>query len=157
VAWKTPSCEHWLGIYCIQFSGSTFHLFDLKKKNIVVDRVLSFLSSRPNWDSPPPSHAGECVVYLSPPLVPGEGTLACGRGGTDTVVLLVYMYFVSQSNDWFHINVIISPLYLVDPLSSVMFDEDRELQKWETPGLRERGIFGMVGKQSLPGKRYESF
>jgi hypothetical protein len=26
-----------------------------------VDKVLSFLSSRPNWDSPTPSHAGECV------------------------------------------------------------------------------------------------
>ncbi len=24
-----------------------------------VDRVLSFFSSRPNWDSPTPSHAGE--------------------------------------------------------------------------------------------------
>jgi hypothetical protein len=31
-----------------------------------VDRVLSFFSSRPNWDSPTPtlSHAGKCV----PPL-----------------------------------------------------------------------------------------
>ncbi len=45
-----------------------------------VDRVLSFLSSRPNWDSPTPSHAGECVP---PSLVPGgggEGTLASRRG-----------------------------------------------------------------------------
>ncbi len=41
--------------------------------------MLRFFSSRPNWDSPTPSHAGECV--LPPPsLVPGGGTLACGRG-----------------------------------------------------------------------------
>jgi hypothetical protein len=65
-----------------------------------VDRVIGFLlSSRPNWDSPAPSPAGECVPPL---LVRGGGeTLAGGRGGvpnsdegTDTVVLLVYMYFV---------------------------------------------------------------
>jgi hypothetical protein len=52
----------------------------------------SFFSSRPNWDSPTPSHAGECV----PPLwFRGGGyyTIAWGRGGpdsdegTDTVVL----------------------------------------------------------------------
>ncbi len=36
-----------------------------------VDRVISFFSSRRNWDSPTPSHAGECVP---PPLVQGEGT-----------------------------------------------------------------------------------
>jgi hypothetical protein len=41
-----------------------------------VDRVLSFFSSRPNWDSSTP--LGECV----PPLWSrGEGTLACRRGG----------------------------------------------------------------------------
>jgi hypothetical protein len=59
-----------------------------------VDRVLSFLSSRPNWDSPTPSDAGECV----PPngsggrahLLVGEER---GRGvpnsneATDTLVL----------------------------------------------------------------------
>ena len=27
-----------------------------------VDRVLGFFSSRPNWDSPTPSPAGECVL-----------------------------------------------------------------------------------------------
>jgi hypothetical protein len=55
--------------------------------------VLSFLSSRLNWDYPTPSHAGECVS--PPPLVPGGDTLACGRVGggpnsnerTDTVVV----------------------------------------------------------------------
>jgi hypothetical protein len=34
-----------------------------------VDRVLSFLSSRPNWGSPTPSHIGDCVPL--PLLVPG--------------------------------------------------------------------------------------
>jgi hypothetical protein len=45
-----------------------------------VDRVLGFFSSRPNWDSPAPSTAGECVP--PPPLVGGGGgdTLACGWG-----------------------------------------------------------------------------
>ncbi len=45
-----------------------------------VGRVLSFFSSRRNWDSPPPLAAGECA----PPTLwsGGEGTLACGlRGG----------------------------------------------------------------------------
>jgi hypothetical protein len=45
------------------------HIFTLRTGHRV-DRVLSFLSSRPNWDSPTPSSAGECVS--SPPLVPGE-------------------------------------------------------------------------------------
>ncbi len=45
-----------------------------------VGRVLIFLSSRPNWDSPTSSHVGE---FVSPPLSlgGGGGTLACGRGG----------------------------------------------------------------------------
>ncbi len=40
--------------------------------------VLNFLSSRPHWDSPTPSPAGECVP---PPLVQVGYTLACGRVG----------------------------------------------------------------------------
>jgi hypothetical protein len=36
-----------------------------------VDRVLTFFSSRPNWDSPSPSPAGECAP--PPPLYPGGG------------------------------------------------------------------------------------
>ncbi len=63
-------------------------------------RVLGFFFSRPNWDFPTPSPAGECVP--PPLLVRGGGeTLAGGRGGvpnsdegSDTVVLLVFMYFV---------------------------------------------------------------
>jgi hypothetical protein len=44
-----------------------------------VDRLQSYFSVRPNWDSLTPSPAGECVP---PPLVGGGGgfTLACGRG-----------------------------------------------------------------------------
>ncbi len=45
-----------------------------------VDRVLSFFFSRPNWDSPTPSSAGE----RASPLWFGRGgryTLVCGRGG----------------------------------------------------------------------------
>jgi hypothetical protein len=38
--------------------------------------VLSFFSSRRNWDSPTPPSAGECV----PSWFMGEGKLACGRG-----------------------------------------------------------------------------
>jgi hypothetical protein len=42
-----------------------------------VGRVLSFFSSRRNWDSPTPSAAGE----YAPPLGPGKGAhSACGRG-----------------------------------------------------------------------------
>ncbi len=62
-------------------------------------RVLSFFSSRRNWDSPNPSSAGECV----PPRFRGERhTRWRERGrespnsdeGTYTVVLFIYMYFV---------------------------------------------------------------
>jgi hypothetical protein len=43
-----------------------------------IDRVLSFFSSRPNWDSPSPSHAGECCI--PPSLVPGGHTWYRERG-----------------------------------------------------------------------------
>ncbi len=42
-----------------------------------VGRVLSFFSSRRNWDSPNPSPAGECAL---PPGSGGGGTLAGERG-----------------------------------------------------------------------------
>ncbi len=57
-----------------------------------VDRVLGFLSSRPNWDLPPPYPQAS----VSPPLVSGGWALSfAGDGvgglnsdeGTDTVVL----------------------------------------------------------------------
>jgi len=40
-----------------------------------VGRVLSFFSSRRNWDSPNPSVAGEC----GPPFVPGVGAHSLAR------------------------------------------------------------------------------
>jgi hypothetical protein len=47
-----------------------------------VDRVLSFFSSRPNWNYPTPSHAGD----VCPSFGSGGGggfTLIRGRGGED--------------------------------------------------------------------------
>jgi hypothetical protein len=46
-----------------------------------VDRVLSFLYDRPNWDSPPHPLARRQVCTPPPPQFQWEGTLACGRGG----------------------------------------------------------------------------
>jgi hypothetical protein len=66
--------------------------------------VLSFFSSRRNWDSPNPSPAGECAP---PPRFWGEGhTRWRERGweipnsveGTYTVVLFIYTYFVNVGN-----------------------------------------------------------
>jgi hypothetical protein len=65
--------------------------------------VLCFFSSRPNCDSPTPSHAGECAP---PPLLfRGRDTLACGRGGKGSPIrtrgqTLWYsrcMFFVASS------------------------------------------------------------
>jgi hypothetical protein len=63
-----------------------------------VGRVLSFFSSRWNWDSPTPSPAGECAS----PRFWGGHTRWRERGweglnsdeGTYTVVLFIYIYFV---------------------------------------------------------------
>jgi hypothetical protein len=63
------------------------------------DRALGFLSSRPNWDPPPPSFspADECVFHS---LVPGGGTHSLGVEGvgdpnsdeeTHIVVLNIYV------------------------------------------------------------------
>ncbi len=61
-----------------------------------VDRVPTFLSSRPNWDPHPLTPRRVCTP---PPLVPGGSTLACGRGGGGVDTLgTVYMYFVVQSH-----------------------------------------------------------
>jgi hypothetical protein len=65
-----------------------------------VDRALSFFSSRPNWDYPTPSHAGD--VY--PFLVPGGGEGLRERGwvspnsdvGKTLGVLQAYMYIVNH-------------------------------------------------------------
>ncbi len=42
-----------------------------------VDRVLSFFSSRRNWDSPNPSPAGECAPH---PLIQGGAHPLAGEG-----------------------------------------------------------------------------
>ncbi len=73
-----------------------------------VGRVLSFFSSRRNWDSPNPSSAGE---YAPPTGSGGRGTLAGERRGErvpiqfrrgdihSVVVLFIYRtYFVEQGN-----------------------------------------------------------
>ncbi len=46
-----------------------------------VDRVLSFLSSRPNWDSPTPSNAGYLECTPPPPPPGSEGHTRLGEGG----------------------------------------------------------------------------
>jgi hypothetical protein len=65
------------------FSGEKklFVYFVLNKSAAVpvyhrVDRVRGLFSSRPHWNSPTPSPAGECVP---PPFGWGGGTLARGR------------------------------------------------------------------------------
>ncbi len=77
----------------VLYSGKRAHMDNLVRGYHRVDRVLGFFSSRPNWDSPTPSHGGE---FPSPPLVKGEGhTRLRERGwggpssdeGTDTLVL----------------------------------------------------------------------
>jgi hypothetical protein len=64
---------------CSPPSSSDFLFAHFKYCYHRVGRVLSFFSSRRNWDSPNPSPAGECV----PPLFGsvGRGTLAGERGG----------------------------------------------------------------------------
>jgi hypothetical protein len=68
--------------------------------------VLSFFSSRRNWDYPTPLVAGECA---SPTLWSGgEGTLARGRGGgggvpiptrgSTLVLYSIYKYFVTKES-----------------------------------------------------------
>ncbi len=66
--------------------------------------MLSFFSSRRNWDSPNPSPAGDCA----PPPVLGGGAHSLGwespnsDEGTYTVVLFIYSYFVvgSLASHW---------------------------------------------------------
>ncbi len=68
-----------------------------------VGRVLSFFSSRRNWDPPPP-HPRASVA--PPPLVPGGGEARLRERGwespnsdeeTYTAVLFIYMYFVAAT------------------------------------------------------------
>jgi hypothetical protein len=67
-----------------------------------VGRVLSFLSSRWNWDSPNPSPARECAPH--PFSSGGRGTLAGERGGGRVPIhsppfhLCPYVYSVNIHN-----------------------------------------------------------
>ncbi len=78
-----------------------------------VGRVLSFFSSRRNWDSLNPSPAGECAPL---PRFWGEGhTRWRERGwespnsaeGTYTLVLFLYMYFVVVKHSTLYSNIIL--------------------------------------------------
>ncbi len=69
-----------------------------------VGRVLSFFSSRRNWDSPNPSPASECAP---PPLGLGQGAHSLARegweransdDGTYTVVLFIRTLWLFSSN-----------------------------------------------------------
>jgi hypothetical protein len=83
------------------------------------DRVLSFFSSRRNWDSPTPSPAGDCAPS---PLIPGGGeghTRLRERGwgspnsnkGTYTVVLHLYLSLVVFSlHHRIHLHVFCKPM-----------------------------------------------
>ena len=84
-------------------------LFIGRSCNVCVHRVLSFFSSRRNWDSPTPSPL-QAAVTPPPPPVPGGGSLASGRGGRGvpiptrghtlwySVYTVQYMYFVPASH-----------------------------------------------------------
>jgi hypothetical protein len=74
-----------------------------------VDGVLNFFSSRPNWASPTPSLAGECV--RPPPLWFLGGTLACGRWGGGVPIrtsegtdCTLGIYVLCGSRTWLKIN-----------------------------------------------------
>jgi hypothetical protein len=49
-----------------------------------VDRELSFFYSRPNWDSPTPSHEGECVLYSTPRFRGAHSIAGEGLGGPNS-------------------------------------------------------------------------
>ncbi len=88
---------------CFFFTQNCFHPYQKGPSDAPdhrVGRVLSFFSSRRNWDFPNPSPAGECAP---PPRFWGEGhTRWRERGwespnsdeGMYTVVLFIFMYFV---------------------------------------------------------------
>ncbi len=75
---------HWINSYCIAkiyryVTDSCMLRMQPEIHRQSVDRVLGFLSSRPNRDSPTPSPAGECVL---PSFGSGGGIHThCGRGG----------------------------------------------------------------------------
>jgi hypothetical protein len=77
-----------------------FHL-SLDRKHHRIGRVISFFSSRRNWDSPNPSPAGESATRGSRV----RGTLAGERGvgrlpiPTRGHTLFIYTYFVGSTKE----------------------------------------------------------
>jgi hypothetical protein len=71
---------YWISIQYIHPQSSHGTLFSIPRhlRSQIIVRVLSFFSSRRNWDSPNPSPSSDV--------------------GTYTVVLFIYTYFVSKSN-----------------------------------------------------------
>jgi hypothetical protein len=85
---------HVVHIVYREFFNPAFQM--LKGARHRADRVLRFFSSSPNWDSPTPSHAIECVP--PPPSSGGGEEREWGSPNsderTDTVVFWLYMHFV---------------------------------------------------------------
>jgi hypothetical protein len=78
--WDSHCLEIWSNHFCPSMgpNGGSVAMDSVLSQR--VGRVLSFFSSRRNWDSPNPSPAGECAP---PPVLGGgapRGTLACEKG-----------------------------------------------------------------------------
>ncbi len=85
--------------------------------------MLSIFSSRPNWDSPtarrrvypPPPHFGSAGGGVHTRLRERGWGSPNSDEGTDTVVLLVYMYFVVQGSLITARLLVPCPLYNANP------------------------------------------
>jgi hypothetical protein len=73
---KSVSERSSLFFACYRDSGMSCFFSPFYCIKLRVGRMLSFFSSRRNWDSPNPSPTGECA----PPRYGGRGTLAGERG-----------------------------------------------------------------------------
>ncbi len=75
----------------------------------IVGRVLSFFSSRRNWESPDPSPAGECA----PPPPPRERGWESSNSdeGTYTLVLFIYLYFVAAPYNVHTVHILSYAIY----------------------------------------------
>ncbi len=75
------------------------HVFPERSRGAIAQsghRVLTFFSSRPNWDSPSPSPASECALPPPPPGPKGGG----GEGGRGYTRLRPRGWGSPNSNDW---------------------------------------------------------
>ncbi len=107
--WSAYCPEIFSGQFSCQPTPDWFIPWPLYRLDHRVGRVLSFFSSRRNWDSPNHSAAGDCAP--TPLWFWGEGnTRWRERGwespncdeGTYTVVLCKYMYFVVWNVTWIY-------------------------------------------------------